>query len=498
MKGRTWKKISPDRFDELEELLLRLGATEDEEVRGQSELWRCRIDDGVFTMYETGTLYFSGARSREAEIAARGVNAFLGTNEADTEKEFLIGMDETGKGEVLGPSVLAAVVMRPALLETVEEILGAADTKKRHEFEFWDQLYKDLAGLKGRGVSFEIETIPPWDVDKYHVNKLMDIVYHRLLDRLLLGLEPSKSRIVLDDYGMGKNLDEYLRSLKAAGAEVRIEARADENYVEVRAAAILAKWRREVAMKKIGEKFSFPGIPIGSGNAGDPKTVRWLEAHKDTGEEWPWFVKTSWKTIRDLDGREDAPRKLAPPVRHGILSRDSQEDFHRGGLTVSSLSVICPDCGSTLKACKLTPEPSGRLVGRCISCNEVIEDLNTTLRYYCGKVLPDSSTIISGAMSKDLARRGFLGGYTLLLHPTVAMETDTPGGKRELERLGDYAAMDRIGWRKLTGPLESGPEPEDEKVIEAARLSDAILVTRDKGMYGNAVAQGLFVLTFKA
>lgn len=77
MKTRTWKHIPPDRFDELEELLLRLGATEDEEVRGQSELWRCRIDDGVFTMYETGTLYFSGAKSREAEIAARGVDVTL-------------------------------------------------------------------------------------------------------------------------------------------------------------------------------------------------------------------------------------------------------------------------------------------------------------------------------------------------------------------------------------------------------------------------------------
>ncbi len=136
-------------------------------------------------------------------------------------------------------------------------------------------------------------------------------------------------------------------------------------------------------------------------------------------------------------------------------------------------------------------------MGRCISCNEVIDDLNTTLRYYCGKVLPDSSTVISGAMSKDLAKKGFLGGYTLLLHPIVANETDTPGGKRELERLGDYAAMDRIGWRRLDEPAEGGPEQHDARIIEAARSSDAILVTRNKGMYGNAMAQCVFVLTFK-
>lgn len=77
MKSRTWRRIPPSRFEELKELLLRLGGTEDKEVHGQSEVWRCRIDDGVFTMYETGTLYFSGAKSREAEIAARGVEVTL-------------------------------------------------------------------------------------------------------------------------------------------------------------------------------------------------------------------------------------------------------------------------------------------------------------------------------------------------------------------------------------------------------------------------------------
>lgn len=77
MKSHTWKKIPQDRFDELKELLIRLGATADQDVRGQGKVWRCRLDDGVFTMYKTGTLYFSGAESREAEIAARAVDVTL-------------------------------------------------------------------------------------------------------------------------------------------------------------------------------------------------------------------------------------------------------------------------------------------------------------------------------------------------------------------------------------------------------------------------------------
>jgi ribonuclease HII len=324
----------------------------------------------------------------------------------------------------------------------------------------------------------------------------MDIVYQRLLSRLLNGLDPTQCRIVLDDYGIGNNLHLYMKSLSRAGAEVRVEARADEKYVEVKTASVFSKWRRELAMKKIGEKFSLSGVPLGSGNAGDPVTVKWLKEWKKSGQQWPWFVKISWKTIRELDGIEKEPVKGSPPVRHDILSRDSKDMFRDGRLSTSSLRVICPACGANLSSGKLTPEPTGGLVGRCILCNETIPDLGITLRYYCGAALLDSSTIIAGSISKDLQKRGFFAGYTLLVHPLVAIETDNPGGKRELELLGDYAAMDRVTLRKLDSS-NSISGNHDQVIIQAAKNEEAILVTRDRGMYGNAVAQGIFCLTFR-
>jgi len=235
---------------------------------------------------------------------------------------------------------------------------------------------------------------------------------------------------------------------------------------------------------------------LGSGNAGDALTVKWLKEWKKSGQQWPWFVKISWKTIRELDGIEKEPVKGSPPVRHDILSRDSQTMFLDGKLSTSSLRVICPDCGASLSSCKLTPEPTGGLVGRCVQCNVTIPDLAITLRYYCGSALLDSSTIISGSVSKDLQKRGFFAGYTLLVHPLVAMETDNPGGKKELGLLGDFAAMDRITLRRIDDSNGNSAN-HDQAIIQAARKQDAILVTRDKGMYGNAVGQGVFCLTFK-
>ena len=159
---------------------------------------------------------------------------------------------------------------------------------------------------------------------------------------------------------------------------------------------------------------------------------------------------------------------------------------------------MCPHCGTTLTAGKLTPEPSGELVCRCIACQAIIQDVGTTLRYYSGIALLDSSAIISGCVSKDLQRKGLFGGFTFLLHPLVERETETPGGQKERAILADFAAMDRIGWRSVEGrPVEVASDAHDDEIIEAARSFSALLVTWDKGMYGKAVARRVFCLTFR-
>ena len=70
---------------------------------------------------------------------------------------------------------------------------------------------------------------------------------------------------------------------------------------------------------------------------------------------------------------------------------------------------------------------------------------------------------------KDLDRKGFFGGFTFILHPVVQRETDTAGGKAELERLGDFAAMGRIALEGASGTVPNEPELKDPAIIECAR-----------------------------
>lgn len=497
IKGRTWRNIPKKSAAEVRQLLLSHGGTEDTELKGGSEVWRVRCHGAVFTYYSSGSLFFSGGEISELSSLSERISELVGQGLERPERKVLIGLDETGKGEVLGHSILCVVKVRSDILRSLDQALSTADTKKRKSFAFWDSLFKELDRFSGRGMMYEIETLPPWDVDKYNVNKIMDVVYQRILSRMVRGVNLQECRIIVDDYGVGKNLNEFLSTLHKAAAEMRVESKADDKYVEVRAAAVLSKWRQQFNMMKINERYALPDTPVGSGNAGDPATLKWLQAWKKKGERWPWFVKTSFSTVRDLDGFTRSIRKAEPPIRHELLSKESRDSFREGLLSTSSLRIVCPSCGMNISACKLTPNARGDLVGRCVSCSSVISDLSPTLRYYCGFIVPDSSALIAGVISKDLDEKGFFEGFTMLLDPVVRKETDNPGGKKELERLGDFAAMGRIAFRTVVGKENVEPGEHDIALIENAKNNEAILVTFDRGMYGNAVSQGVFCLTMK-
>lgn len=366
---------------------------------------------------------------------------------------------------------------------------------------YWDDLFKQIDQFKKKGLQFLIEKIPPWHVDRYNLNKIMDVVYQRILSVFAREADLSKCRIVIDDYGIGRTLIRYLMALKNSGAEIVKESGADERFLEARIASVLAKREREKvleALRKTSE-YKIEGHTVGTGNAGDKETLAWLSAWKASGKPWPWFVKRSFSTVRKLNGLSSRPKKVAPPIRDDILSEEFREEFESGRLSITSLSVVCPSCGEISRAALITPDDSGNFVGRCVHCRKPLPDLGVTLRYYCGYVLPDSNIITGGLLSKDLKRSRFFEGFTILLHKVVREECDTPGGKKELERLSEYAAIGRIHLEEVgeRGMKEKPSFDRDEEIIAAAKQHNAILLADDRNVKAGAQAQKLFVLSTK-
>lgn len=496
MKAKTWKHVAKEKWQEIEKILLDAGGIKDKETKGVRELWRIRAFGTVFTLWEKGTVFTPCSGSEKVVKICNTISEILGESLEKPEKEFLIGLDETGKGEVLGHSVLAGVVFPSKILGRIQDLLGVADTRKKKSTSYWDNLFMEIDVLKGEGLDFIIEKIPPWHVDQYNLNKIMDMVYQRILGYFTRKVPTRNTRIVIDDYGIGTILSGYLKSLGETGAEIIVEHKADENYQESRLASVIAKREREKVMEAITISYSLPDIPVGSGNAGDPATLKWLEEWKKTKGEWPWFVKRSFSTIRKLNGKLEA-RKSEPPIKHEVLSQDSRKLFDLGKLSVESLNVQCPKCGAAGKSSEIFPYQNIKLEGRCVDCKEIIHNLNTTLLYYCGYIIPDSSVILSGTLSKDLGAGKFFEGFTFLLHPEVRKECDAGrGGRSELKRLADFSSVGRIRLIEIPPKSLSGHEcsSSDESIVEGARLFNGIIFTRDGGMYAAVASKGMFCL----
>jgi len=490
-KSKTWKNVSIEKQEDLKNFLLSNGATFDEGVT-EPELWRGRLQDTVFTMYSKGTLYSNAASNEFVFNIQKQISEILGQTIEIPEKEFLIGLDETGKGEVLGHSILAGVLIPNNMLQKINELLGTADTKKKKSTAYWDNLFIETNALKSLGVNEMIEKIPTWHVDTYNTNKIMDLVYQRIISHLIQEISLDNCRIIIDDYGIGKNLSDYLESLHKRGCEIRVESKADDKYDECRLASVIAKRERTRVMDAISKRFSLKGFPMGSGNAGDVKTISWLKEYWKQYHDWPWFVKKSFSTIREIDGTAKV-NKIDPPLRHELLSRESQTQFREGKLSISSLSISCPHCGETMRSCKVTLSTTGiPYIGRCIKCNEIIENLNTTLLYYCGYIVIDSNIIFEKILHKDLEVGKFFEGFTILLHPAVHKECDSENGRKELEELARFSSLGRIRLQEISNV--GNYSDADESIVESARKNNAILYTRDKRMHAVAAAKNVFFL----
>jgi ribonuclease HII len=495
--NQRWK-VDAGTADEIKSYLIQQGGLEDKNIKNENEVWRVKFSDATFTYYKSGTLFSTASSDPSIKEVWEFISSHAGSRFVLPTKDFLIGLDETGKGEILGHTILVGAIFPKTIFNEIERLVGVADTKKRRSTSYWDDVLKRLDLMKKEGLNFYLEKIPPWHVDKFNLNKIMDVVYQRILSNFMRHYQAANCRIVLDDYGVGEKLRRYLRSLENAGADVKVIQQADESYLETKVASLIAKREREKIIEAIGrnEEFKIEGCSIGSGNAGDKETINWLRKWKETGKPWPWFVKQSFRTVREIDGKPEKVEKMEPPLREDILSEDFIKEFEAGRFSITTLSIVCPFCGERSKAALVTID-GGQTVGRCINCKKPIKDLNFTLRYYCGTLLPDSNIIIGGLLGKDLERSKFFEGFTILLHPIVKKECDTPGGKKELERLAKYAAIGRIR-------LEEIPEADkmerltnlkpDEKIIESAFSFNAILITGDNAMKAFAQAKDLFCL----
>ena len=203
----------------------------------------------------------------------------------------LLGLDEAGRGPVLGPLVVGAFLI-DAGAEASLWAAGARDSKR-------------LSAARRVAVRAALEELGTWDVRVVSATDIDTGNLNRLEEDAVVDLVHAHAPdiVQLDALGAPRTLPALQARLSARCPGVTtwvIEPKADANHAAVASASIFAKTTRDAAMEALTDAWG----ALGSGYPSDPKTRAWLTRHAATGDDWPAFVRTRWSTIQQLAQRD--------------------------------------------------------------------------------------------------------------------------------------------------------------------------------------------------
>jgi ribonuclease HII len=198
------------------------------------------------------------------------------------------GVDEAGKGPVLGPMVAACVAGPEGALPAGVDDSKRLSPDRRETLAAAVRDHPAVAVGVARVGSDRIDD-PATDMNS------LTVVAH------------AEAVAAADAAGRGLadagdvDADRFARRVTDAGAcpdgaTVRAEHRADESHPLVAAASVVAKVERDAAVADIAAEYG----DVGSGYPSDPTTRAFLRRYVDEHGRLPECARESWQTSRDV------------------------------------------------------------------------------------------------------------------------------------------------------------------------------------------------------
>jgi ribonuclease HII len=200
--------------------------------------------------------------------------------------KFVVGLDEAGRGPVIGPMVIACVAFEPLEIPRLLDF-GVQDSKRLSR-DFRRHVYGKVVDSSSFVAIAVIDpvVIDEWVLNGEGLNKLEAKIIWDLTSFL-----PS-DKIVKIFIDAPSNVDSFAKYLREVGLKNFVaENKADYYRPIVSAASIIAKVNRDEIIEGIKREI---GIDFGSGYPSDPRTKDNLEL---VIKKRPDVVRRSWKTV---------------------------------------------------------------------------------------------------------------------------------------------------------------------------------------------------------
>jgi ribonuclease HII len=199
----------------------------------------------------------------------------------------ICGVDEAGKGSVLGPMVVAAVGISS---EDILNDIGVRDSKVLSAKER-ERLYT-LLRKKCRVATVRLDAE---EIDVVRQEMTLNEVVARAHAKVIVKLSPDLAYVDACDVNTFRYA-EMVKNHLVLPCEIISEHHADEKFPVVSAASIIAKVTRDRAIAALAKKYG----RIGSGYPSDPVTIRFLNSYIDEHRVPPPIARKSWKTVSNI------------------------------------------------------------------------------------------------------------------------------------------------------------------------------------------------------
>jgi len=206
----------------------------------------------------------------------------------------VVGVDDAGRGSVIGPLVIAGVLLEKENLPRLVD-LGVRDSKllspRRREH---------LAGeIRRLSLQCHVIRLSPAEIDKvvesgrklHKLNRLEA----QTMAKVIAVLKPDVAYVDASDV-LADRFKHHIAESLPFQVQIVSEHKADATYPIVSAASIIAKVERDKAISELKGKYG----DMGSGYAADPKTLEFLEGWIKRFGSYPDFVRKSWKPAKRL------------------------------------------------------------------------------------------------------------------------------------------------------------------------------------------------------
>lgn len=204
----------------------------------------------------------------------------------------ILGIDEAGRGAVIGSMMIAGVCIKEKKIKIFNRI-GIKDSKKLTPNRR-AVLYKKIKKISE---DYSIKKVTADDIDTLRSKKvnLNEIEKNTMIDIIN---EINPDMVIVDAVDVNeKRFELEIKEKVGKDIIVKAEHQADDSYLSVAAASILAKVERDREIEKLQNEYNDFG-DIGSGYPSDERTMDFVKSFNS--KEMPDFIRESWTPVQKI------------------------------------------------------------------------------------------------------------------------------------------------------------------------------------------------------